>query len=258
MNEGSQLQRFLQSMPPEYRRVFSAGAVEKHAQVASDRVAGEVRVAVCDVSEGSESVLCVVADDEPGLLSLVCAAFVAHRLDVRAAQIFARRVPDGPDEAVDFFWVRPMKVIGNQQMLTPDQVEAVRATLTQFLRRSEPEDLLDAADQAPASSETPTARPPAYRSAQRETAVYFDLRSLAEGQTVLVLEAPDTERLLLGVTRTLAALRVDILASEVRTLDGWASDRFTLQLDGKPLTKDLCPNVIAAVEESLRRPAQRA
>ena len=39
---------------------------------------------------GGTTIACIVADDVPGLLSLVSAAFVAHHLDVTSAQIFCR------------------------------------------------------------------------------------------------------------------------------------------------------------------------
>ncbi len=243
------VESFLRTMPLEYERAFSPAAIELHRNIVLGRLPDEVRVALCEAPAGEDAVLCVVANDEPGLLSLVCAAFVTHQLDVRAAQIFARRIPGAPDEAVDFFWVRPMDHDAPAS-LPLERVTLVQATLSQFLGRSDPDD----DDDDDPVLRAPTARPPAFRPSERSISVHFDLRSLAEGRSVLVLDAPDTERLLLAVTRALALAGVDIVASEVRTVDDWAHDRFTLELGEKTLDSEACERVLAAVNESFQRP----
>jgi len=242
------VESFLQTMPLEYERAFSPAAIEVHCDIVLGRLPDEVRVALCEAPAGEDAVLCVVADDEPGLLSVVCAAFVSHQLDVRAAQIFARRIPGAPDEAVDFFWVRPIDHDAPAS-LAKDRVALVQATLIQFLGRSDPDD-----DEDDPALRAPTARPPAFRPSERSVSMHFDPRSLAEGLSVLVLDAPDTERLLLAVTRALALAGVDIVASEVRTVDDWAHDRFTLQLSNQALDLEVRQRVLAAVNDSFQRP----
>ncbi|HSC88588.1 MAG TPA: hypothetical protein VLC09_15000, partial [Polyangiaceae bacterium] len=242
---------FIATMPPEYGRTFGKEAVEMHAEIVLSRLPDQVRVVLCDAQPGEDAMLCVVAADEPGLLALVCAALVTHQLDVRAAQIFARRIPQAPDEAVDFFWVRPMGSEG-PAVLDAGRVEQVEATLTQFLGRTHPDD--EDLDEAQTVHRAPTARPPSLRQSERSMSIHFDPRSLAEGRSVLVLEAPDTERLLLAVTRTLSSLGIDIIASDVRTVDDWAHDRFTLEVDHGPLDAQLRQQVVDAVADSFERP----
>ena len=48
----------------------------------------------------------MVADDRPGLLSLISATLVAQSLDVVSAQAYTRPRPEGGAEAVDFLWLR--------------------------------------------------------------------------------------------------------------------------------------------------------
>src|SRR5262245_45314480 len=77
--------QFLASMPAAYRAAFTAHDAEEHAQIVYERGMEPVRVVVWRTLPQGILVMCVVADDRPGLVSLVSAAFVAHGLDVRSA-----------------------------------------------------------------------------------------------------------------------------------------------------------------------------
>lgn len=237
-------------MPREYAATFDDATIGQHAAIVLGRPPGRAFVRLCETCADGDSLLCVVAEDEPGLLALVCAAFVTQHLDVRAARVYARRVPDERGEAVDFFWVR---VVGAEapSVVTDARVQLVEETLERFLGRADLQD--DSRDsQSEVKLKAPTARPPAFRPSQRSPSVHFDSRSLAEGSSVLVLEAPDTPRLLLAITRALAAEGVDIIASDVRTVDGWAHDRFTLEEAGSSLGATTRECVLAAVQQVMQ------
>lgn len=234
-------------MPPEYARAFDRETVQYHASLVQDRAPKEVRVALCNRSSSSEVQLCVITEDEPGLLSVVCAALVTHQLDIRSAQIFARKRSGHRDEAIDFFWVRPMRPESPFQ-IDEARVQLVQNTLTQFLGRAEP---TSPETSPPHSRRTPTVRPPAFRAQEKTLNLYFEPRALAEGRTVLIVEAPDTERLLLTITRTIAKEKLDILASEISTQDDWVHDSFTLADQGAPLTDSKRDHLLAALQQSL-------
>ena len=76
------------------------------------------------------AILCVVADDRPGLVALVSAAFLAHALDVRSAQIYCRNTGRGAVEAVDFFWLRN---VTSGTALDAARLEACARTIRELL-----------------------------------------------------------------------------------------------------------------------------
>ena len=100
-----QASRFLESMPAAYRSAFADEDVEEHAQIVCDRGAAPARAVVWRTIGQGLAILCVVTEDRPGLVAQVSSAFLAHALDVRAAQIYSRQQGAGV-EAVDFFWLR--------------------------------------------------------------------------------------------------------------------------------------------------------
>src|SRR5690349_8840378 len=93
-------------MPPDYARAFDAADAEEHARIVAGRGDELARVVVWRELEDAAAILCVVTDDRPGLVACVTSAFLAHALDVRAAQIYCRARAQGGFEAVDFFWVQ--------------------------------------------------------------------------------------------------------------------------------------------------------
>ncbi len=219
------VETFLRTMPASYSLAFDRAAAGTHARIVSARQGRLAHVALWQATRDSDAVVCVVADDEPGLLSLVCAAFVAHQVDVHAAQIFSRKVEGQPNEAVDFFWVRAFGDFGFEP-ITEGHVRGITRTLENFVGRARPELEGVVLGGVPASSKV-------LRTGQ---IVEFDAEALRHGQSVLVVQAPDSPGLLLSVTRALSAQGVSIAASDVRTTDGVAHDRFTLQRDGFPLS----------------------
>lgn len=97
---------FLRSMPESYRRVFDAQAIAEHAQIVQRRGDAAVHVEIWRPVPGGLTVVCVVARDQPGLLSWVASALAEHSLSIDAAQVYTRQAGPQQWEAVDFFWVR--------------------------------------------------------------------------------------------------------------------------------------------------------
>ena len=88
--------------------------------------------------------------------------------------------------------------------------------------------------------------------------VYFDTKALRAGEAVLVVTAPDCPGLLLAVTRSLFKRRAEIVASEIRTEDGVALDRFTIcGTGGIPLGPDSLADIQQQVLSTVRRLRQR-
>lgn len=113
------LDEFLRSMPEQYLLSNTPREIASHARVAlrakqSPVTAELVPSRHADVAElcvvvgelTRQAELCVVAQDRPGLLAAISAALSASRLEVYAAQIHSRKLPDGAVQAVDLFWVR--------------------------------------------------------------------------------------------------------------------------------------------------------
>ena len=111
------LDEFLNTMPERYLRSNAPAAIAAHARVALRAHGGPVSVALvpsrhpdvaelCVVSGGqvNGAGLCVVAGDRPGLLAAIAAALVASKLEVHAAEVHSRTLPDGSVQAVDLFW----------------------------------------------------------------------------------------------------------------------------------------------------------
>ena len=85
---------FRASMSESYRQAFDDVAIREHAAIVSRRGTAQSSVAHVEIWRQlpkGVSVLCVVADDRPGLLSFICASLVLHKMDVLSAQAYTRR-----------------------------------------------------------------------------------------------------------------------------------------------------------------------
>jgi UTP:GlnB (protein PII) uridylyltransferase len=228
-------------MPPEYAAVFGESDVRQHLAIAAARGTARAHAAAWRVASDGVVAACIVADDQPGLLSLIATALVIHRLDVSAAQIFCRERPDGRREAVDLFWLRSASALGTRAVTNHD-LSQVADTLSELLL----------AHRHGVHVETPLpARADA--SVRLQPRVFFDVRALQRGQYVLVVEALDGPGLLLAITRALVGRGVETVASEIRTEDGIACDRFSLaSSSGGPLTPDRLADVQRGVLKAVR------
>jgi [protein-PII] uridylyltransferase len=225
------------SMPARYREAFDAAAIAEHAAIVGRREAAPAHVEIWKRLDDGVTVVCVVADDRPGLLSRITASLVIHSMDIAAAQAYTRVSPRGTGEAVDFLWLRRMKPgmppLGDVECARIGDV--LRALVTGEIS-------VDAT-----VGNTPMAEPRvafATRVAFAET---------PEGPIVMTVETSDRPGLLLAITRALYRANVQIVASDATTEEGRVIDRFSLlEIDGTPIgekrRRALQTDVLAAVD----------
>ena len=231
---------FLDSMPASYARVFSVSEVREHAAIVGRRSAQLVHAEICAGSSGPR--VCVVADDRPGLLVLVTDAFLVHGLSIKSAQVYCRRRADGQSEALDLFELQQPNPHAEPNGISSADLSAFVQTLSELVA----EDVL-------ASSRPSRAPAPGGRT----TRVYFDLEALRGSDVVLLVEAPDSEGLLNAITSALHGQAVRILASEIRTEQGFAYDRFEVAGNsGESLSSVRLCDIQQAVYAALPRVAQ--
>ncbi|MBV9948693.1 MAG: hypothetical protein JOZ69_17735 [Myxococcales bacterium] len=215
------LAAFYGSMPARYRELFDPPAAREHAAIVERRGAAPAHAEVWRRLANGGVVVCIVAEDRPGLLSFISAALVVHNMDVVAAQVYTRSAPGGP-EAVDLFWLRRE---GAQATPVLDaDVKGIAGVLRALATR---ELTMDAITRETGNRPLP---PPG-----AATHVTFE-EEPHSGLTVLSVETFDRPGLLLAVTKALSRARVQIVASEAMSRDGRVVDRFTIvELDGAPL-----------------------
>jgi UTP:GlnB (protein PII) uridylyltransferase len=212
---GHEIAEFLDSMPAAYAQVFSAREVGEHAAIVARR--GE-DLAHVETWRGADDqpLVCVVADDQPGLLSFVSDALLSHGLSVKSAQVYCRRCREGKLEAVDFFQLELASAARRGDAIEPAELSSFSQTLNELIA----EDRLAARH----SRERDTIPVPR----DRPSRFYFDLDALRDGEFVLIVETPDFAGLLFAITSALHGQGIRILASDIRTEAGFALDRFTL------------------------------
>jgi [protein-PII] uridylyltransferase len=214
------VRQFGDSMPQRYRKSYDANAIAAHARIALERGTEACSVGAFHSNRAPGTALCVVAEDRPGLLALISAALVMTGLDVIDAEAYTRERRSGKAEAVDVFWVRHAEIDQRKTRVSKDEIAALRQTLADLIEgRRDPRQA------------TPSQRAPAI-AARTGTVVRF-----LEGEngklTTLEVETSDRSGLLLALSRALYELRVQIVASAVRTVDERVFDRFDIvELDG--------------------------
>jgi len=235
---------FVESLPRSYAGKYDAGTVVAHASTAAFR--GEASVAVGLFGRAGNG-LCVVADDRPGLLAMMAAGLAACRLDVSHAEAYTREVPGRAREAVDLFWVRNLDAQPGAKITQAD-ADRLAEALSKYLTgernpRGEVEKVLAAsAAEGPPKSVDATVRFVADESG---------------GLATLEVETLDRSGLLFSLASALFAQNVQIVESEVRTVDGRVFDRFRLaELDGSPITSahrlEIQVSVLNAIEPARR------
>jgi [protein-PII] uridylyltransferase len=199
--------------------------------------------------------VCTYDDPQPGLLSRIAGVLHAHEISIHAAQVFTReersdgatgRRGDGANEedlssrpvapspvrpvALDTLWV---DFHGRQ--LPPFKKMEVETDLIRVLRGQPVSEVLEAHHKT---------LPPAIA----PTKVAFD-NNLADGHTVIDVEAPDHPGLLYRITRTLASLGWVIHSARISTRGDRARDAFYLtDAAGAKITGDESALIAAFVE----------
>src|SRR6185369_11877602 len=103
------IEAFRTSMPDAYRLSHADDEIRRHAEAVGRRGDTLAHLELLASETEGVSTIVVVTDDRPGLLSVLSAAISAHSLDILGAKIYCRAREGRPDEAVDFFLVRPLK-----------------------------------------------------------------------------------------------------------------------------------------------------
>lgn len=216
------IREFSESMPARYRRRYEPRAVAQHARVAAERGKALAHVGNFESSAAPGTAICVVADDRPGLLATISAAFVLAGLDVINAEAYTRKTRTGRAEAVDVFWVRRGPQSSRRAPLDASEVDGLRSSLLGLLSGKLVPEL------------GTTAVPAEYTSS--ETVVRF-LEGNDGQLTTLEVETRDRSGLLLLLSQALFQQRVQIVSSEVKTDGDRVLDRFDIEeLDHSPIT----------------------
>lgn len=214
------VQAFCDSLPAKYRASYPLDSIAAHARLAAARGGEPVVIGRFDDYRNDASGVCLVADDRPGLLYLISAAIVACGLDVAAAEAYTRKGEASKKEAVDLFWLRRGEA-GSYVPATDDDVESVRAILTELLQ---------------GARDPSSALPPAADGTPLDATVRF-LDDKDGSLTTLEVETRDRLGLLLLLSRALYEQKVQIVRSEVRTVDGHVVDRFSVvEASGEPVS----------------------
>lgn len=207
-------------MPPAYPQIFERRDIVEHSAIVAARGRARAHAELWRELPGGTVIVCVVAEDVPGLLSLVSATFVSHHLDVTSAQIFCRRDirGSGGSEAVDFFWLKRARPSRLPQQIDVEEIKSVARMLDELVGEEAQARSLAVLELERVAPELPV-RP----------RVFYDTRALRRGDVILNVVTPDRPGLLLAITLSFARQGLEVVASEVRTDQGVASDRFTLR-----------------------------
>lgn len=258
------LSSFAESMPAVYRQTYSEAEIRGHAEIVAKRGTADVHLESCpdsgNASRGESGSLltlrspdqtqcvCIIADDQAGLISAISQVMLSHDLDVVKAQMFSRSKPGdgagalagvGELEAVDFIWFRADRA-------DPDNPVVVDlATLKGELKHA----LVGLGRSMYAVNDElgSNVRQSAPEGSRRPPKVYFDLR-----RAVLVVESTDRRGLLLAITLAVFREGMVIQGSTVTTQDGVALDEFEVtESDGRLLSDEQRVKLVQRVRESV-------
>jgi len=221
--ESLRMNHFLATMPAAYERLYTAGEVAEHAAIVARRGARLVHAELWPSTGGP--LLCVVAEDRPGLLALVTDALLAQGMAIQSARAFCRQLGKDRVEAVDLLELRTLGgSVDVAGQLDGDGLAAFTRSLSELIA----DDMEQRA--TPSLADAPATR------------VYFERQSLADGRHLLVIDAPDSDGLLHAVSSALHAKGMRIVACEIRTVSGRARDRFEVESSNdRPLSDvELC------------------
>jgi len=236
---------FVDSLPRQYADKYDSDVVVAHASVSASRGDQPAKVGLFGRAGNG---LCVVAEDRPGLLALISASLVVCRLDVNVAEVFTREVPGRRREAVDLFWVRKLDAPPGASLVQAD-AERVEQVLLQYLSgahdaRAEVERRIS--EHAAAAPYTPA-----------NATVRF-VGDESGGLATLEVETTDRSGLLYSLASALFAQRVQIVESQVRTVNEHVLDRFRLlEFDGSPIDSARRLEIQVAVLNAIE-PARRS
>jgi [protein-PII] uridylyltransferase len=222
-----QLEAFVDEMPERYMLSHPVDMVRAHARAARDRGDKPVHVAAFPGPANEVTELLVITDDKPGILAKIAAALCANRVEITAANIFARERKGRGDgaaarEAVDILHVRPSGRPG--EALGADEVLKLASDIEAVLvGESDPAQLLGKQQRVPswARRKGPDVR----------TKVVVD-NAASPVYTVVDVYARDHLGLLYAIANVLYQEGLSIALSKVNTEGLKAADVFYVELSG--------------------------
>ena len=117
---------FYETMPRRYQQLFRGPTVVEHAAIAARRRSAPAHGEIWRRLPQGAAIVCLVAEDRPGLLSYLATALTTQSIDLLAAHVYSRFDPDG-GEWVDFLWLR------RDETLAPALIEADVARVVDLL-----------------------------------------------------------------------------------------------------------------------------
>jgi [protein-PII] uridylyltransferase len=249
-----ELEAFVDEMPGRYMLSHPVDMIRAHARAARDRGLKPVHVAAFPGPVNDVTELLVITDDKPGLLASIAAALSANRVEITAANIFARERRLGgaagstAREAVDILHVRPSGRPG--EALDADEILKLAADIEAVLRgTSDPAQLLGQQKRVPtwARRKGPDVR----------TKVVVD-NAASPAYTVVDVYARDHIGLLYAIANVLYQEGLSIALSKVNTEGLKAADVFYVELlGGGKLSPEGCEvlrqKLVDAIEVSRER-----
>jgi len=199
---------FDRSFPARYRAAFRSEERARHAEICAAREWGGVSVGLQRSLKPGQSAVCINADDCPGMLASISAAFATLGLEIQEAVAFSRSMPDESREILDVFWIRdPSGIVGD------DEVSSFANLLTEYLAGR----TLEWNGNFDTRSEVPSGALVRFRDERAGTL------------SVLDVETGDRFGLLFEVSHALTTAGVQIVASEISTEGARVTDSFTIE-----------------------------
>lgn len=235
------LERFVAGMPDRYLYANEVPRIATHAQVMKDAEGRLCHVAAIDSSESYVEV-CVVADDSPGALARIAAAFSAARIRIVGAQIYSWQPGlDEPNEnrrVLDVFWLSA----GRDAATVERRLPRVLANLEKlFAGKIEPTSIT--------TGKKDEMRWSSRRAPAVESSITLDAVGSSQG-TVIELITQDRRDLLFWIAHTLSEAGVSIDLAKLNTEGERVADVFYVtKPDGSKVTD---PKELRALESKLK------
>lgn len=240
------LQDWFSSLPDRYVALTPPQKLARDLRL-SRRRRGPVAVEVAHRLRRGVSDLTVCAEDAPGLLAKITGVLLAHRVDVLGAQIHTRVVEGRVVEALDTFTTRDRY---GRPITDSARWEKVEEDLARVL--SGAVEVAALVEEHRTRSSLPERKLPRVR-----TEIKVD-NEVSNEFSVLDVFTEDRLGVLHTITRTLAALAIDIHLSKVATEASRVADVFYVHQGGGKLTPGQVEELRSALAAALGQLAARS
>ncbi len=242
------LEAFVDEMPERYVLAHPVDVIRAHARAARDRGDKPVHVASFPGPTQDSAEILVLTDDRAGLLADIAAALSANRIEITAAQIYARQRKGRPREAVDILHVRPSGRI-QEPIESQEVAKATRDIEGVLCGTISAEQLLGKRTKLPAWAKR--------KGPDVKTRVVID-NDVSRRYTVVDVYARDHVGLLYAIAHELHQGGLSIALSKVNTEGLKAADVFYVETaEGRKLDPERCEalrqKLVDAIEASRER-----